>query len=273
MEHPGDRLYAYVIGALPEQEAAEVESHVRECADCRRELEDARTLTEGPVNRPTTRVGDCPNIAALVGFVLGRTAPRQSRQVEAHLLRCPTCRESAGRLEAQHAAGSLQPRDMAYEYLADVMGPLTEAGIPGEALLSGMDATTIGLMGTVGLSLVAPVQTKRLAADSEAGFESCELTAEDGALKAQVEQFGEMLRVRLESAARDLRRGLAVVVFQEGSTARMSVPAAVERGEGFGKLPASAPGFRRPEREPYTVRVSFVRPPELVKALITYGVL
>ncbi len=273
MEHLGDRLYAYVIGTLPEQEAAEVEAHLRGCADCRTELEQARKLVEGPVDRPTTGAGACPNIAALVGFVLGRAAPRQSKQVEAHLLRCPTCRESAGRLEAQRAAGSLQPRDMVYEYLADVMRPLTEDGIPSDALLSGVDVTTITLNGTANLSLVAPVQTKRLAADSEAGFESCELAAEDGTLKAYVEQFGQMLRVRLECNVKDLRRGLAVAVFQEGATARMSVPLAVERGEAFGKVPASAPGFHRPERERYTVRVDFVRPPELVKALITYGVL
>ena len=272
-EHLRDDLYAYAADALPEGQKLKAEEHLRECAKCRSEMTEIRTLFERVKSAPGPSPEECPSIAGLLGLVLGRATARQSEHVDEHALLCSACRKAVTHLEARHEKEALLPQGMVYDYAADVMRPLAEAGIPGGVLLQGMEAVTITFSEGVSLGILAPTRTSRLAADSEAGFESCEFAAEDGTLKAYVEQFGQMLRVRLESNVKDLRRGLAVAVFQEGATARMSVPLAVEQGEGFGKLPVSAPGFHRPEREQYTVRVTFVRPPELVKALITYGVL
>lgn len=55
-EHPGDRLTAYLDGALPSKEAAELAAHLAECAHCHGMLEDLlavrRVLRAVPDPRP-----------------------------------------------------------------------------------------------------------------------------------------------------------------------------------------------------------------------------
>jgi anti-sigma factor RsiW len=50
------RVHAYVDGALPERERAEVEAHVARCAPCAAELEQLQQLTALLASAPTRPV-------------------------------------------------------------------------------------------------------------------------------------------------------------------------------------------------------------------------
>lgn len=272
MEHLGDRVYAYLAGALPEAEEAAVAAHLRECPECRQRTQAARSVVTAFKRLPAAPREECPNIAALLGLARGSTTRSQSEELEKHVFRCRPCTETRARLATRAEKGALDPTGKAQEFLADVLRDLTAAGVTSERFLSGMNGQDFSFAGEVRLGLLAPAQAKRLAADTGAAFEACQLTSEDGGVEARVEQFGRLLRVKLTLAGEACREGLALVMFEEGE-ARMSLPLAIRRGEGFGTLSSDAPGFRKPSQKPYGLRMTFVPADEIVKALVSYGVL
>ena len=273
MEHLGDRVYAYVAGALDEAEQVEANAHLRECPACRREVQEARASAAPFRDLRTVPPGECLNVAALLGLIADTVTTSQAEKTETHVLCCPECRETRARLTAYAERESLEPTGKAHEFVAGILRHLTEAGVPVDRLLSGMNRTGVSFAEEVRLSMLAPAEAKRLAADTGAAFEACELTSDDGTVKARVEQFGQLLRVRLSVTSDEGRGGLALAAFEEAGDARMSLPLAVRRGEAFGTLSAEAAGFRKPEQTHYKLRLTFVAADEIVKALVTYGVL
>jgi len=273
MEHLGDRVYAYVAGALDEAEQVEADAHLRECPACRREVQEARASAAPFRDLRTVPPGECLNIAALLGLIAGTATASQADKLEEHVMRCSPCRETRARLATYAEKESLEPRGKAHEFVAGILRYLTEAGVPGDRLLSGMNSRDISFRDEVRLSILAPAEAKRLAADTGAAFEACELTSDDGTIETRIEQFGQLLRVRLNVTSDERREGLALAAFEEAGDARMSVPLAVRRGEGFGTLSAEAAGFRKPAQTHYMLRLTFVAADEIVKALVTYGVL
>jgi anti-sigma factor ChrR (cupin superfamily) len=103
--HP-DRLLWYAAGSLDPAESAEIERHLRECADCRGEVEAVRSLARTLRADPERAHVPADRLVAWQDARSG-LSPAERAGIGDHLRRCPSC---ASDLDALRRANGVERR-------------------------------------------------------------------------------------------------------------------------------------------------------------------
>jgi len=279
------RLYEYIDGILEADERGEVEKHLNECPACQKKVAELKAFEKGLKNFWMEFRKKCPSPEEMYQYSLGKLSNEEAEKVSEHLKFCHICKmkyeESEKMAEefeklASSAAGaeavpSISLGDAKKKLLIKIAGNFNDLIKKSKKLresFEGIWRNNFPYAQPIGLNILQPAFGRVLEkADVGEGFEKQVIQEEESPFEIELDQFGKQLNIILRTNSEWFR--YSIVRFEMFEEEEQKIIGILSVIDGVGKYTVNLEDkdFKRPEKNPYRIKIDAVSSVELLADL------
>jgi len=280
-----ERLYEYLDGILEASEREEVEDHLKGCITCQNKVAELKAFEKDlELFWKEFRKG-CPSPEEMYEYGLGKLAKEDAERISKHLSICYICRikqeeservaeelrtlaSSGGRAEAAPGISLGDGLKNALSKIASILNDLANKSKDITESLEGIWRNEFPYAQHVGLKFLQPAFGRVLErADVGEGFEKQVIQEEGSPFKIELDQFGKQLNIIFRTNSELFKYSIIRFELHEEGEKKISCILSVIDGVGKYTINLDGKEIRRPEKNPYNIKIDAISSMELLADL------
>ena len=275
-------LYAFLDNSLKEKEKDEVEEHLRQCANCQKREEELKAFEKGLKSFWRQFRKNCPTPEKLYEHSLGKMPKEEAEKISEHLEFCQICKTKYE--ESEKIAAELE--QLAKEELREEIPGIQLSEINKGLIKKLVEAINLaetskvlkesfekfwkshfGYERPIGLRALVPSFEQAYVADTGEGFEKEVIQEESSPFQIEIDQFGTQLTIVLSTTTDLFKNSIVRFHLFEKGEKRYSGVLFVSDGKGKHVINLGERDLRRPEKEPYRIKLDVLSSMEILSDL------